>query len=354
MRVLIVEDDQSDSWFFSEILRSRGYQVVARASGEDALRSLEEGIPDLVLLDLVLPGIDGLEVCRRIDALDPTGRTPFVLVVTSKEVDALPDVLAAGADDFIRKPVDAATLGIRLDIAERRIREGRDLNVVRHELRSKTSELETLFNNVQDVFFSVDVTDERIIQISPATKYVFGYAQEELVADKSRWQKVLLPGTDDHNPWQDLRDGGPLDTPRATREEVLELLEMVQDCFPGAALGIEHVLAAWAGIRPLIQEEGKTTRDTSREDEVWSGPDGLVTIAGGKLTTYRRMAERALDEVQEVLGPPPRDEIRTTGVPLPGAPEGDFGDFESQATERLRTAGVPDRTVERLQWLYGR
>lgn len=60
MRVLIVEDDQSDSWFFSEILRSRGYQVVARASGEDTLRSLEEGIPDLVLLDLVLPGIDGL------------------------------------------------------------------------------------------------------------------------------------------------------------------------------------------------------------------------------------------------------------------------------------------------------
>ena len=152
----------------------------------------------------------------------------------------------------------------------------------------------------------------------------------------------------------DTKYDGPLDTPRATREEVLELLEMVQDCFPGAALGIEHVLAAWAGIRPLIQEEGKTTRDTSREDEVWSGPDGLVTIAGGKLTTYRRMAERALDEVQEVLGPPPRDEIRTTGVPLPGAPEGDFGDFESQATERLRTAGVPDRTVERLQWLYGR
>ena len=173
------------------------------------MRSLEDGIPDLVLLDLLLPGIDGLEVCRRINALDAPGRTPFILVVTSKEGHALQDVLAAGADDFIRKPVDATTLIIRLDIAERRIREGSDLNVVRHELRSKTSELETLFNNVQDVFFSVDVTDERIIQISPATKYVFGYTQEELIADKSRWQKVLLPGTDEHNPWQDLRDGGP-------------------------------------------------------------------------------------------------------------------------------------------------
>ena len=152
----------------------------------------------------------------------------------------------------------------------------------------------------------------------------------------------------------DTKYDGPLDTPRATREEVLELLEMLQDCFPDAALRIEHVLATWAGIRPLIEEEGKTTRDTSREDEVWSGPDGLVTIAGGKLTTYRRMAERAIDEVREVLGPPPRDEVRTDTIPLPGAPEGDFVEFESQAAERLRGAGLSEKTVQRLRWLYGR
>ena len=152
----------------------------------------------------------------------------------------------------------------------------------------------------------------------------------------------------------DTKYDGPLNTPRATREEVLELLEMVQDCFPDAALRIEHVLATWAGIRPLIEEEDKTTRDTSREDEVWSGPEGLVTIAGGKLTTYRRMAERVIDELREVLGRPPRDEVRTATVPLPGAPEGDFVDFESQAAERLRTAGLTEKTVQRLRWLYGR
>ena len=66
------------------------------------------------------------------------------------------------------------------------------------------------------------------------------------------------------------------------------------------------------------------------------------------------MAERTLDEVQKVLGPPPRDEIRTTSVPLPGAPEGDFEKFKSQTTERLRAGGVPAATVTRLQWLYGR
>jgi len=152
----------------------------------------------------------------------------------------------------------------------------------------------------------------------------------------------------------DTKYDGPLDTPRATREEVLELLEMVQDCFPDAALGIEHVLATWAGIRPLIEEEGKTTRDTSREDEVWSGPRGLVTIAGGKLTTYRRMAERVIDEVREMLGPPPRDEVRTDTVLLPGAPEGDLVDFELRVKERLWATGLSEVTIQRLLWLYGR
>ena len=210
VRVLIVENDPADSWFFSEILRSRGYDVVACASGEDALKILEDGMPDLVLLDLVLPGIDGLEVCRRIEALDIDGRSAFILVVTSiQEAGALDDLLTAGADDFICKPVEAGELGIRLDLVERRIREVGDLNVAPYELPSKTSELEKLFNNLQDVFFSVDVTDERIIQISPATRHLFGYEPEELVGEKSRWQKVLLPGTNEQNPWEDLRNGGP-------------------------------------------------------------------------------------------------------------------------------------------------
>ena len=107
---------------------------------------------------------------------------------------------------------------------------------------------------------------------------------------------------------------GPLDAPRATRAEVLELLAMVQDCFPEAGLTVDDVLATWAGIRPLIAEEGKTTRDTSREDEVWRGPVGLVTIAGGKLTTYRRMAGRVIDELRDELGPPPNDVDRTEQV----------------------------------------
>ncbi len=146
---------------------------------------------------------------------------------------------------------------------------------------------------------------------------------------------------------------GPLDTPRASREEVLDVLRMAQDSFPDAALEIGDVLATWAGIRPLIAEEGKSTRDTSREDEVWAAPPGVVTVAGGKLTTYRRMAGRVVEALCDELGRPPIDEDRTAETRLPGAPDGDVESYVRARGQRLEERGVPAACVRRLEWLYG-
>ena len=148
---------------------------------------------------------------------------------------------------------------------------------------------------------------------------------------------------------------GSLDRPRATRSDVDEVLDMVSDCFPEQNLGYHDVLATWAGVRPLIREDSKSTRDTSREDAVWVSPPGLVTVAGGKLTTYRRMARRVLEHVDPDLGPPPRSPERTATVPLPGAVVGPAG-LEAYHAERSRdliAAGVEPAVVERLCWLYG-
>jgi glycerol-3-phosphate dehydrogenase len=145
---------------------------------------------------------------------------------------------------------------------------------------------------------------------------------------------------------------GSLEAPRATRADVLDLLAMVQDCFPEADLTVDDVLATWAGVRPLIEEEGKTTRDTSREDELWHGPEGLLTIAGGKLTTYRRMGGRVIDELVHTLGDPPGPD-RTTEVPLPGVPDGDVQAWVGDRLDRMRDAGVDQETLDRLGFLYG-
>ena len=148
---------------------------------------------------------------------------------------------------------------------------------------------------------------------------------------------------------------GPLDAPRATRAEIEELLAMVQDCFPQANLTLQDVRATWAGIRPLVLEPGKSTRDTSRHDQVWSHTPGLVTVAGGKLTTYRPMARRTLKAVARQLGERlPKD--RSAQIPLPG---GDLGGADPEAYRAARGAdliarGVAPATAARLTWLYGR
>ena len=149
---------------------------------------------------------------------------------------------------------------------------------------------------------------------------------------------------------------GSLDRPRATRSDVDEVLDMVSDCFPEQNLGYDDVLATWAGVRPLIREGNKSSRDTSREDAVWVSPPGLITVAGGKLTTYRQMARRVLELADPDLGPAPGPPDRTATVPLPGAVVGPAG-LEAYHAERSRDlieAGVEPAVVERLCWLYGK
>ncbi len=149
---------------------------------------------------------------------------------------------------------------------------------------------------------------------------------------------------------------GSLDRPRATRSNVDEVLDMVSDCFPEQNLGHDDILATWAGVRPLIREEGKSTRDTSREDAVWRSPPGLITVAGGKLTSYRQMARRVLKLADPDLGPAPGLPDRTGTAPLPGAVVGPAG-LEAYHAERSRDlveAGVAPSVVERLCWLYGK
>ncbi len=146
---------------------------------------------------------------------------------------------------------------------------------------------------------------------------------------------------------------GPVDRPRADAEEVDDLLAMLRDCFPEADLAPDAVVATWAGLRPLIHEEGKSTRDMSRHDELWATPPGLVTVAGGKLTTYRPMARRILKAVAREWGEPFPGEERTHRVPLSGRPDGEYDAWRIETERRLEGAGIPPLTRDRLLFLYG-
>jgi glycerol-3-phosphate dehydrogenase len=138
--------------------------------------------------------------------------------------------------------------------------------------------------------------------------------------------------------------------PRVSLEDVEYLLEPASRYFDVAPLRPEDVIAAWAGLRPLIAEPGKAPHEMSRRDEVIVGPSRVVTMAGGKLTGYRLMANDTLETAARVCGlelaPSPAEE-----PPLPGGDfEGDLGPVEEALA---REAQLSPACAARLAGLYG-
>jgi len=146
--------------------------------------------------------------------------------------------------------------------------------------------------------------------------------------------------------------GPPALNPDVTAADADYLLEAAQRTFAGAPISRADVVAAWAGLRPLLHEEGKSPSEISRRDEIMVGADGVVSVAGGKLTTHRRMAERVVDIVYERLGRRP-EPARTADVALPGG-ERSPADLTVLAAELGRALpALGPHGVKRLVMHYG-
>jgi len=148
----------------------------------------------------------------------------------------------------------------------------------------------------------------------------------------------------------DTEHGPATDHPDVTAADADYLLEAANRTFTGPPLARADVVSAWAGLRPLVHEEGKGPSEISRKDEIVSAADGLlVSIAGGKLTTHRRMAERVVDQVCRRLGH--EAPSRTAEVTLPG---GERSPAALAALEQaIRDRGVAPAAAARLVALYG-
>jgi glycerol-3-phosphate dehydrogenase len=142
--------------------------------------------------------------------------------------------------------------------------------------------------------------------------------------------------------------------PVMTTEDQDYILKAIHFMFPSLGLTAEDIESSWAGVRPLIYEEGKSASEISRKDEIFHSPSGLITIAGGKLTGYRKMAEKVVDLVVEEMGI--SITCTTDKIPLSGGNVGGSEGFKRFSKRKIKEGialGLTSEEAERLVQRYG-
>ncbi|MBL3539838.1 response regulator transcription factor [Aminivibrio sp.] len=129
-RILIVEDEEAIVEVVSQTLRRHGYETAAAADGDSALEMAFSLRPDLVILDLMLPKMDGWEVCRRLKADRQTASVPVLMLTARREERDVVEGLEIGADDYMKKPFSLAELAARVKALLRRADPGEGGKIV--------------------------------------------------------------------------------------------------------------------------------------------------------------------------------------------------------------------------------
>lgn len=112
-RVLVVEDSRLQMRVLLGHLEGQDVEIITAADGLEALKNAQDDIPDLVLLDVVLPGMDGFEVCRRIKSSPDTAEVPVIIITSLSNQEDKLEALRCGADDFLTKPIDRRELMLK-------------------------------------------------------------------------------------------------------------------------------------------------------------------------------------------------------------------------------------------------
>lgn len=152
---------------------------------------------------------------------------------------------------------------------------------------------------------------------------------------------------------------GDLANPGMTEEDLQYVLNTIHFMFPDVKITRDDVESSWSGLRPLIHEPKKGPSEISRKDEVFHSPSGLLTIAGGKLTGYRKMAEKVVDIVRDQLGEEEGAKFpgcRTQHLELSGGKMGgsqNFADFLRTKVQEGLALGLDEAKASELVQRYG-
>ena len=145
-RVLVVDDSRAQRMVAAVSLRRQGFDVVEAGSGEEALQILRSAPVDLVLSDWMMPGMDGLELCRQVRALQQESYVYFILLTSKNEKGAVAQGLDVGADDFLTKPVSPDELRARIYAGDRILKMTRELSEKNRLITATLDEMSALYD----------------------------------------------------------------------------------------------------------------------------------------------------------------------------------------------------------------
>ena len=123
-RVLIVDDEDVNLQLLSNILRAQGYEIATATNGRDAVHIIKKNPPDMVLLDVEMPVMDGYETLKKIRETYPANRLPVIIITIKDESEDMVHAFEMGANDFVIKPIDLAVLLARIRTHLSVIRDG--------------------------------------------------------------------------------------------------------------------------------------------------------------------------------------------------------------------------------------
>lgn len=157
----------------------------------------------------------------------------------------------------------------------------------------------------------------------------------------------------------DTQYEGDLTFPKVTVRDCEYILHAINDMFPSVELEVKDMESSWAGVRPLIGEEGKSPSEVSRKDEIFISESGLFSMAGGKLTGYRKMAENVIDLIVEQFKKEEKilySESETKHLPIAGGEVGGsvtYSTFRKRKIEEGMALGISEQEAALLTDRYG-
>ena len=202
--ILVVDDDDASRKLLKKMLSVEGHAVRTAASGEEALASVVEQLPDLILLDILMPGIDGFEVTRRLKADARSHPVPIILVTSMDDRESRLKGLEAGAEELLNKPVDRAELLVRVRNLLK-LKEYQDFladhnRILEEQVAARTAKLREseersrlIAETITEVFWMTDAQIGKMFYISPAYERIWGRSLQSLYENPRSFIEAIHP-----------------------------------------------------------------------------------------------------------------------------------------------------------------